>query len=203
MSVESYSDSGEDIVKELAAANEFTDQDLAANRGGKISDNQFGKLAKKALRPLLTTGSTLVGWLFFCYCLNHFAPGIVRLYIMKKAGVSMIMVTAGAMGSFLLGLLQTSRLTFLLISDLKIGLASAMEGRISPSWEERTAQGLSRLYGGKEPVYHYCIKSEEFEVDEEGYTVLKNRMDGYSPMVKLYYAPKSRLLLSLEPRVSS
>jgi len=60
------SDSGEDIVKELARRlNEFSDQDLAANRGGKISDNSvLASWPKKALRPLLTTGSTLVGWLF-------------------------------------------------------------------------------------------------------------------------------------------
>lgn len=203
MSVEYYSESGEDLVQDLAVANEFSDHDLEANRKGRISDKQFGKLAKKALRPFITTAGTLLGWLLFCYCLNHFTPWFLRAYILKNAGASMLWVTLGAVGSFLLGILQTSRLTFLLIGDLQKGTAATVEGRISPSVEDRPAQGISRLYGGKEPVYHYCIKSEEFEVDEEGYTVLKNRMDGYAPMVKLYYAPKSKLLLSLEPRVSN
>jgi len=118
---------------------------------------------------------------------------------MKKAGVSMIMVTAGAMGSFLLGLPPNQPADFPADQRSEDRPRISHGGRILSQLGRADRTGSFALYGGKEPVYHYCIKSEEFEVDEEGYTVLKNRMDGLFTMVKLYYAPRADCCYRLNP----
>ena len=188
------------ILKDLAKGNDFNDEDLRQNRDGRISDRQAVKLAFQALRPVIVSGGTLAFWLLFSWFIRHFMPGILQIFLFKYALTGYWAVTLPAVGAFLIGLLNSSRLTFLLMQDLAYGKSAVVDGRVTTSWEERPAQGTSRLWGMKESVYNYCIKDEYFEVSEEGYDVLHTKYDTFTPSAKLYYSPKSKMLLSLEPR---
>ena len=188
------------ILKDLSIGNDFNDEDLRQNREGRISDRQAVKLTFQALRPVIASGGTLALWLLFSWFIRNFVPGVLQLFIFKYALAGYWSVTLGAAGAFLMGLLNSSRLTILLIQDLSHGKSAVIDGRTTTSWEERPAQGTSRLWGMKESVYNYCIKNEYFEVSQEGYEVLHTKYDTYTPSLKLYYSPKSKMLLSVESR---
>ena len=189
-----------DLTKDLAKGNDYNEADLAQNRAGRISDRQMVKLSAQALKPVFISGGTLGFWLLFSWFIREFVPGILQLFIFKYAMAGYWTITVGAAGAFLMGLLNSSRLTFLLIQDLMAGKSAMIEGRATSGWEERPAQGTSRLWGMKEAVYHYCVQNEYFEVSHEGFEVLHTKYDTYSPGVKLYYSPKSKLLLSVDPK---
>ena len=188
------------MLTELAKANNFSDDDLTQNRAGKISDRQFRKLGLQALSPVLISGGTLAGWLLFSWFIREFVPGILQFFIFQYAVAGYWAVTLGAVASFLIGLASSSSLIFLLIQDLLAGKSASIEGRTTSSWEERPAQGTSRLWGMKESVYNYCIKGEYFEVSQNAFEVLHSKYDRYTPSLKLYYSANSKMLLSLEPK---
>jgi len=202
MSVEFSYDAptNEAVLKDLAVSNDFKIDDLKQNQAGRISDRQAIRLAIQALRPVFASGGTLAFWLLCTWFIRHFVPGILQIFLFKYAVTGYWAVTLPAIGAFLMGLLNSSRLTFLLIHDLAYGKCAVIEGRTTTSWEERPAQGTSRLWGMKDTVYNYCIKNEYFEVNEEGYKVLHTKYDSFTPSVKLYYSPRSKMMLSLEPR---
>jgi hypothetical protein len=104
-------------------------------------------------------------------------------------------------------MLSSTRRFVLLIGDCSRGKAAFAEGRVAPSSEEHEELGtaqfqrkLAREWGGSAgPVstvsrYHYVLKGEYFEVGPKAHTVLEPRMN-----YRLYFAPASRLLLSIEP----
>ena len=64
--------------------------------------------------------------------------------------------------------------------------------------EDEGGLGLARLYGETNTNYWYVVKSEYFDVDQEAHAALTDDMQ-----VRLYYTPKSRLLLSIEPKFGS
>jgi hypothetical protein len=69
-----------------------------------------------------------------------------------------------------------------------------MEGRVVVSRDEADVQGMSRLYGEKDEVYHYVLNNQYFVVDQLAFETLVSRQN-----YRLYYAPRSGLLLSIEP----
>ena len=80
--------------------------------------------------------------------------------------------------------------------DLNAGKAACIEGRGSPSREDEGGLGMARLYGEKHTNHWYVVKNEYFEVDEEAHTALPSGMQ-----FRLYHTPKSKLLLSIEPKL--
>ena len=190
----------EDILKDLSRGNDFNEDDLKQNQAGRISDRQAVKLAFQALSPVMASGGTLAFWLIFSWFISNFVPGIVQMFIFKYALAGYWSITIATAGAFLISLLTSSRLTILLIQDLSQGKCATVEGRVTTSWEERPAQGTSRLWGMKESIYRYCIKSEYFDVTQDGYEVLHTKYDTTTPSVKLYYSPKSKMLLSIWPK---
>ena len=159
----------------------------------------MAKLSLQALTPLFSSAATLAGWFIFLYLFRMFVPGIAQKFLLQVGGLGIWPITIGAIGAFLMGVLTTSRLTFLLLRDLAAGHAAKFEGRVAGSWEELPCQGMSRLYGATEPHYSYVIKDTYFSVAEAGHKLLATKYDTYRPTVKLYYAPKSKLLLAVEP----
>lgn len=195
--------SKEEMLADLTKANGFTEADLAQNRAGKISDAQFLKLVRQALRPVLGSGGTLLGWLLFSWIIREFVPDILQFFMFKYAVAGYWAITIGAVCSFLIGLATSSQLTYLLALDLRAGKSAFIEGRASASWEERLAQGTSRLWGEKEAVYNYVIKNEFFEVSHSAWVVLHSKYDQFTPKLKLHYSPMSKMLLSVEPCVTA
>jgi hypothetical protein len=182
----------EDPLPDLARANRFTMADLEMNRNGKISDMQWMRLLLRALQPVRYTGGALLGWLLCCFCVKTLVPAIV-LWIMAMLGVKGVgvlfgVVTLACVGAFLLSVLKSARTTALLIVDLHVGKAASVEGRVSPSREDEGGLGMARIYGEKHT-------NEYFEVDREAHAALPHGMQ-----FRLYYTPKSKLLLSIEPK---
>src|SRR5260221_12467906 len=187
----------EDPLPDLARANRFTMADLEMNRNGKISDTQWMRLLLRALQPVRYTGGALLGWLLCCFCVKTLVPAIV-LWIMAMLGVKGVGILFGAVtlacvGAFLLSAFKSARTTALLIADLNVGKAAAIEGRVSPSREEEQGLGLARIYGEKHTHHWYVVKNEYFEVDQHAHSVLPE-----GRQFRLYYTPKSKLLLSIE-----
>jgi hypothetical protein len=189
----------EDPLPELARCNRFTLADLEHNRNGKISDAQWTPLLLRTLRPVRYTGGALLGWLFFCLVIKTVVPGFV-LWIMAMKGFGVYFVggiTFACAGAFLIAVLRSARTMALLIVDLRAGKAAYIEGRISPSREDEGGLGLARLYGETNTNYWYVVKNEYFDVDQEAHDALPSGMQ-----FRLYHTPKSKLLLSLEPKSS-
>jgi len=187
----------EDPLPDLARANRFTMADLEMNRNGKISDTQWMRLLLRALQPVRYTGGALLGWLLCCFCVKTLVPRIV-LWIMAMKGFGVYFVggiTFACAGAFLIAVLKTARTMALLIVDLRAGKAASIEGRVSPSREDEGGLGMARLYGEKHTNHWYVVKNEYFEVDREAHAALPHGMQ-----FRLYYTPKSKLLLSIEPK---
>jgi len=189
----------EDPLPDLARANRFTMADLELNRSGKISDTQWMRLLLRALEPVRYTGGALFGWLLCCFVVKTFVPRIV-LWIMAMLGVKGIgilfgVVTLACVGAFLIAALKSARTTALLMVDLNAGKAACIEGRVSPSREDEQGLGMARLYGEKHTHHWYVVKNEHFEVDQQAHAALP-----HGGQFRLYYTPKSKLLLSIEPK---
>jgi hypothetical protein len=141
----------------------------------------------------------LLGWLLCCFVVKTLVPAIV-LWIMALLGVKGVgilfgVVTLACVGAFLISALKSARTTALLMVDLKLGKADGIEGRVSPSREDEQGLGMARLYGEKHTHHWYVVKNEYFEVDQQAYAALHE-----GRQYRLYYTPKSKLLLSIEPK---
>jgi hypothetical protein len=190
----------EDPLAELARANHFTMADLEKNRNGKISDAQRMRLWLRPLKPVRYTGAALLGWLFVCVVVRSLVPSFVLWFLaMKGIGIALVGgVTLACVGAFLVSVLKATSTMTLLIADLNAGKAACTEGRVSPSREDEGGLGLARLYGETNTNYWYVVNNEYFEVEQEAHAALPHRV-----LFRLYYTPQSRLLLSLEPKLSS
>jgi hypothetical protein len=189
----------ENPLEDLARTNRFSMADLEQNRAGKISDAQWFHLLIRAVEPVRHTGGALLGWLLCCFVVKMLVPRIV-LWIAamlgaKGIGVLFGGVTLACVGAFVLSLLKSGQTIALLMVDLRNGIASCLEGRVSATKEEEGGLGMARIHGEKHTKYFYVIKNEHFAVDEAAYSALPER-----GQFRLYCTPKSKLLLSIEPR---
>ena len=189
----------ENPLEELARTNHFTMADLEQNRTGRISDTQWFRLLLRALQPVRHSGGALLGWLLCCFVVKTLVPRIV-LWIASMMGAKGIGVLVGGItlacvGAFVIGLIKSGHTMALLLMDLKDGKAACLEGRVSPSSEDEKGLGMARLHGENQTNYFYVAKNEYFAVDQEAHAALP-----YGMQFKLYYTPKSKLLLSIEPR---
>jgi hypothetical protein len=187
----------EDPLPNLARTNRFSMADLERNRNGKISDAQWVHLVLRPLLPIRYTGGALLGWLLCCLVVRTLVPRIVLWFLaMKGLGIALVGgVTLACVGAFLVSALKGARTMALLIADLNIGKAACIEGRVSPSREDERGLGLGRLYGETNTNYWYVVKNEYFGVSQEAHAALPNGI-----LLRLYYTPKSKLLLSIEPK---
>jgi hypothetical protein len=191
----------EDPMPELARTNGFTDADLAENRAGRISERQRGKLFGRALKPVKYPLTALISWLVACIIVKTVVPGFVLAIIAMVGGKATTAIfgaiTFGCVAAVFIAGLQASRLAALLMQDLKDGKSNFMDGRLRISHEEDDGLGLDKFHDRKHRRSHYVMNEEYFEVEEEAFEALRNQ----KPMgrFRLYFAPRSKLLLSLEP----
>jgi hypothetical protein len=187
----------EDTLPNLARANRFTMADIEQNRNGKISDAQWTRLVLHVLQPVRYTGGALAGWLLFCSVVRAVVPRIILWFLaMKGIGIALVGgITLACAGAFLVSVLKAGRTMSLLMADLNAGKAACIEGRVAPSREDEKGLGLGRLYGETNTKYFYVVKNQYFEVDHAAHGALPDRIH-----FRLYYTPKSKLLLSIEPK---
>ena len=189
----------ENPLPELARTNRFTMADLDQNRNGKISDTQWTRLLLRALQPVRYTGGALLGWLLACWIVKTVVPGFILMILawlgMKGLGAIFGAVTLACVGAFLVSAIKSAHTTALLLVDLKLGKAACIEGRVLPSREDERGLGMARIHGEKHTHHWNVVKDEYFAVDEAAHAALPDAMPG-----RLYHTPKSKLLLSIEPK---
>jgi len=191
----------EDPMPDLRRTNGFSEQDLVQNRSGRISDQQMGRLFARAFKPVGYPLTALAAWLFACFVVKMLVPDII-LAIVALVGGKMTtaifgVVTLGCVAAALVGFLKSSRLTVLLIQDLSQGKSAFMDGRLHVSKGEDEGLGLDKFHGRNRRTSHYVMNNEYFEVDEEA-AVAAERYS-LTGRYRIYFTPKSKLLLSLEP----
>lgn len=186
-----------DPLPDLARTNGFSKLDLEENRRGRISGTQFTGLFLQALGPLRYSGMALLGWLLFCFVINTVVPGIVLLIISiltaKFLTVIFFGITLLCIASVVVSFFKSGHRMMLLFQDLMAGKADCLEGRVSVSRKEEKGLGMDRLHGEKLMKCWYVIKDEYFEVSESAAEALPEGQ------FRLYFTPKSKLLLSIEP----
>jgi hypothetical protein len=195
------SNTPDELLPALAQANQYTMADLEENRQGRISSDQMFKLGGRAAKPLIYSLGALTGWLVLL-SVFHMLPDSLVTYARHIVGAGMdvkdrfYLLALGSIGVLMVGLAKASGRSFELIRDLSVGRAATLEGRVTPSGEEHDASAMARLYGDGEKVweYHYVIDDQYFDVDKPSHDALAEGMN-----YRLYFAPHSKLLLSIEP----
>ncbi|QOY89995.1 hypothetical protein [Paludibaculum fermentans] len=192
-------DPANDVLPELARTNQFSMEDLQQNRAGRISDAQWMRLLFRSLRPVRYTGGALLGWLFCCFIVKALVPDIILTiasYVGAK-GIGIIFggATLACVGAFLVSLFSSARTMSLLVFDLRDGKAVCLEGRVRHSREEEEGLGMARFHGENHTKHCYVVKDDYFEVDEDAFKALPDGL-----VARVYHTPRSKLLLSIEPR---
>lgn len=183
----------------LAKANRFTLEELAVNRSGRIADTQMVSLTGQAMRPLWTALMTLCGWLLFLLVIYVFVPGIIlriaSMIMGKSITAVFLLITLGCIGSLIFGFFRSGSRTVRLIADLSQGKAEMREGRVWAARRGEDSHGMDKLHKERNESYHYVLNNEYFEVrDLVAWEALAPR-----ELYRIYYAPSSKLLLSIEP----
>jgi hypothetical protein len=188
----------QDPLPELARTNDFTMADLEDNRKGKISNKQMTKLFGRALRPIRYPAMALLGWLICCFIVKTLVPGIVLTVAavlgFKTIGLLFGAVTLACLGALFVAMLRSFRYVALLVQDLSAGKAVSVDGRASVSREESRGLGLDQFHGEQRMQCWYVVQERYFEVSEEAGAALP-----HGTRFRIYFAPKSQLLLSIEP----
>ncbi|MDX2151997.1 MAG: hypothetical protein SFV54_14760 [Bryobacteraceae bacterium] len=188
----------DEVLTDLAEANNFTLADLEENRAGRISGPQRQRLYARALAPLRYTGGALLGWLIACGIVKVLVPDIV-LTVLALLGAKTFLVvfwgiTLPCVLAFLASAVKSVRLVTLLQGDLRDGKAAHIEGRITTSREDVDGLGLEKFHQQKNTQRAYVFQDWRFDVDEDAMKALRPGL-----RYRLYYAPQSTLLLSIEP----
>lgn len=154
-----------DLSNILAAANEFTHQEMELNRNGKISPRQRWSLLRAMLPNLF--------WLLLL------AGGIVL-------GSSQQFLSQNILVFLIVGF-------FLLMSGIEVA-QTLLDLTVSPV-TRLEGQGHKKVEGSGNHTHHtYQIGQEHFGVSDKAYDALT---DGWN--YRVYYLPRTKTLLSIEP----
>lgn len=190
-------DHGTEAMVALARANQYTQQDIAQNRAGKISNAQWLRLFSRALRPVRLTGLLLVVWLLTSLSVMIYAADLFTSFAasigMRQPGYAVAGLTLLFSGAFFLTLLKGGRAMGRLLMDLGTGRAACVEGRVFRSQEDE--HGVNTWRCKRDGQAFYIVKNEYFAVDAAAYACLPE-----GRLFRLYYSPRSKLVLSMEPR---
>ena len=186
----------------LAESNGFTNSQLTANRSGRIAFSQYPSIILEAFRPALYSGVVLLGWVFVLYFRDLMLPQ-AALDLVRRAWSFFLVITLATAAAFLLGLVRSAKLGWLVILDLKDGEVDTVAGRVSTYRTSREELGVSALFSAKAEHYYYWIGDLKLEVTPSGYELLVKRYDQqYCPPIRIYFTPRSLILLSAEPTLA-
>jgi hypothetical protein len=208
-----------DLQRDLAASNQFTDAELAINRGNRIAATQVSRLLRRALLPFVRACGVLLGSLFslllvtraFLFLSHTFVPGTLFAYgpralfvswAMRAAGFPVVVavaITLSAIAALPGGFLKSIATLFSVALDLAGGGVQCIAGRTSTSYAVEGEQGVGALHKALQDNRvrrWYVVQDQYLQVTLAGYEALRP----YSGSVcKVYMTPRSKLLLSLEP----
>ena len=143
MAIQTIDESGDDLGKDFAEAARFTIDELNMNRALKISNSQLLRLGVQAMRPFFAALYTMIGWLILVWLVHTFLPGFVQKILFRKSigmfGVAML----GCVWALIIGFLESSELTLLLLIDVSKGAAARIESPAAPSRTEGHSRNSS------------------------------------------------------------
>lgn len=164
----------------LSTALRFTEADLAANQQGFITDDQTARLRMLRGRP----GSILVIIiLVLSVVLLGIASSLVTTYFQFQSVYcsAIFLLIGGVIGQ--IALIQSLPPALRIGRDIRERRIASIEGRIQIEFHSRN-NGTS---------YYARMNGKRFEIDKKTFLAFKND-DPY----RLYYAPRSKVLLSAE-----
>jgi hypothetical protein len=218
--------SPEQELEDLKRANGFTDTDLRLNRVGKISKGQISRLITEILLPLGHSFLVLAGWLLVVVAAGWVIWGVSAglhrdpplreltgfaftklfilfrgLYVVTFVRIGAIIMVISCVGRLIFALTKVTGKTIGLIGDVLAGKIAMCEGRVYASQEESWGSPLdavieqwTRVRRDRPKTYRYAIRDIALDVSYEGFRAVAS--GGH---YKIYYTPRSKLLLSIEP----
>jgi hypothetical protein len=200
--------SNEQVLYDLSKALHFSPESLEINRRGRVSSQQIKRLSVRCVRHALLASIFLFLPLFLWMALTSAreqvpflsaAPILFRDLLHLSDSIEAhgrfgaIFRMGTVLGGLAIGLFMVLRFPFALYFDLLDGTVFVREGRIVAR-EEQTIRP-----NGRDPVekYFFDIKTERFEVNLAAYRAVEN-----GAMYLVYLLPRSKVLVSLEPKVA-
>ncbi len=193
-----------ELLASLASANNFSMDELTANRAGKMTEAQKVRLSIQSVRPVAGALLTCMGWAIFLYGLHWLRIDTlilslrfgVRMMIVKVAVIGFLAsITFGCLMLLVAGIIKSGERTFGLMADFSTGRVAVLQGKFWASRGEDKGEGLARLFGRKTESFHYKLGEHAFEVNSiRAYEALLDR-----EFYRAYFLPNSMLLLSIEP----
>jgi hypothetical protein len=166
---------------ELTRVFHFTEEDLLANREGRLSARQAEKL--RAQRQVSNRG-------FWIYLLIVF--GVIGFFILREPGFlrPMVLLSWGAAAVIGIGIFALFILPWMnrYNNEWKQGRVSSAEGT--------GKLGKSYVRGGT--IYFIRIGRQTFYITREGYEYLRQYQEPHNPVYRVYYTPFIRQVVSLE-----
>ena len=190
---------GGDLQSSIAKANGFTQEELAKNREGVIADSQVGRLMGWAIVPLKKAVGALFLWLLFAMVINYglsYLPGILAMYLRSKILAGSLMITVGAFIALMGGFFQSVKSVISVVLDATQAGAVCLEGRVCTSRSAENNIGMAAVNNENNESYNYVVKEQYLPVTYQAYEAL--RLNSGSSF-KVYIAPRSKFLLSMEP----
>ncbi len=190
----------DEFTADIARALSFHQSDIAANRHGFMSSIQFFQLFWIGVKPLRRATVSLCAWLALLHFMGTlFHSRLMRMVLFQNYAIEVIAVSFSLLMAFVVTVINVTERTWLLLEDLMSGEVASVEGRLEPAYGEEPAEGLGRIRGVRVETHFFNVRQERFEVTAQAYDLLKSKYDDFRPTVRIYFSPRSRLLLSLEP----
>lgn len=192
----------EEFSADLARVNQFRPTDIAANRNGFMSTLQFFRLLWQASKPLRQATWSLCVWVALLTIVSSlFRQRLMRLVFFHNYAIEAVTTSISVAFAFLAGIFHTTDRSWKLIKDLFAGEVTSVEGRLDPTWQEEIGEGWKRIKREMVKTHHYSVRQESFEVQPQAYELLRSKYDDFRPVVRIYFTPRSRQVLSIEPLV--
>ena len=214
--------SPEQELDDLSKANGFTAVELAMNRLGKIGAGQVSEIIEEILRPLVKSFLVVLGWLLLIILTTWIISagihvdahrpfsGIVflrrfwlfrGLYVLTFVRLGAVIMVISCAGAFIVAAMTATVNISGMIRDAWDGKVAAIEGRVYATEEEKRGspwdavrEQWTRVRQERDKIYRYAVRDVAVEVSYAGFRALAS--GGH---YKLYYTPRSKLLLSIEP----
>jgi len=214
--------SPQEQLDDLSKANGFAVVELEMNRLGKMGAGQISQLFGQILRPLVKSFLVMAGWLLVIVVTTWIISAGIHvdahrtftgmvffrrfwlfrgLYVLTFVRLGAAIVVISCAWAFIVAALTATVDTAGTIRDAWDGTAATIEGRVYASEEEKRGtpwdavrEQWTRVRQERDKIYRYAVRDVAVEVSYAGFRAIAS--GGH---YKLYYTPRSKLLLSIEP----
>lgn len=190
------------ILRELIYVHGFTRDDLSENRGGHISQRQKKQMWRAAFRPAQDATVVFLLWAFVLVIKDHVLPKTAT-EMLDRAWPFFAIITLATSGALLHNFAKSGRLVARVWRDLREGETESVRGRVSTFYTREPVAGVGSIFGLKNDLYYYWLGEHKLEVNQDGYEYLVKKYDSQEvPFFFVYFTPRSKLFLSMEPAAS-